>query len=682
MSLNTNLKGRLRNTTLPKTQGLLPVFEAVINSIHAIEESGYSTIDGKIKVEIVRINQSKLKFSKDDKPGPDAEDEIVGFKIIDNGIGFNDTNMESFIELDSEHKIDKGCRGVGRLLWLKAFEKAVIESWYRSTDNKYMYRKFVFDKENGVVEVENRDSDIISESKTIVYLNGFKAYYKEYARKTTLSIANMLFEHCLWYFIREGSAPQILVFDNSNTINLLDIYDDHMISSSSVETIKIKDVDFDIIHVRLSNHTIQTPFVSFCADNRVVKQESISGKIPGLYGKLNDAGKSFIYSCYVTSSYLSEHVRSERIEFDIENSQDDLFSEKEISLQDIKISVLVAAQKYLEPYLVENIRAAKERVAIFASEKAPKYRPIISRLREEDYSIDPNLSDKELDLALHKKLTEIESELISQGHDILVPTHTETPSEYKQRVQAYLDTASDIKKSDLASYVSHRKVIIDLLKSSVEKTRTGDYSTEDVIHQLIMPMGMTSNDIPFESANLWLIDERLAFHDYLASDKSIKSMPITASQSGKEPDIVALNVFENPLLVSEGNNLPLASIVVVELKRPMRDDAKEGEEKDPIEQALGYLERIRAGNIRTSKGRPIPASESIPGFCYILSDITPSIARRCIMHDGILTSDGMGYFFYKKNYKAYVEIFSYDRLINLANDRNRAFFDKLGLPCN
>ena len=66
----------------------------------------------------------------------------------------------------------------------------------------------------------------------------------------------------------------------------------------------------------------------------------------------------------------------------------------------------------------------------------------------------------------------------------------------------------------------------------------------------------------------WLVDERLAFHDYLASDKTLAAMPITGSVSGKEPDIVALNVFNNPVLVSAAPALPLASIVVIELKRP------------------------------------------------------------------------------------------------------------------
>jgi hypothetical protein len=195
-----------------------------------------------------------------------------------------------------------------------------------------------------------------------------------------------------------------------------------------------------------------------------------------------------------------------------------------------------------------------------------------------------------------------------------------------------------------------------------------------------MPMGKDSSQVAIDSCNLWLIDERLAFHNYLASDKTLSSMPITGSTETKEPDICALNIYDNPILVSEGSKLPLASIVVVEIKRPMRNDANEGEEKDPIEQALGYLNRIRQGSVETSTGRPIPHSDSIPGFCYVICDITPSIQNRCTIHDAVLTSDGLGYFFYHKNYKSYVEVISFDRLVNSAKERNRAFFDKLGLP--
>ena len=159
-------------------------------------------------------------------------------------------------------------------------------------------------------------------------------------------------------------------------------------------------------------------------------------------------------------------------------------------------------------------------------------------------------------------------------------------------------------------------------------------------------------------------------------------MPITEATDTKEPDLIGLKVFDNPLLVAEGPALPLASIVVIEIKRPMRNDAASGEADDPIEQALGYLDRVRGGKVQTAMGRPIPGSVDVPGFCYLLCDLTPSIARRCKMHDLKRTYDGMGYFGYKESFQSYVEVISFDRLVNAAKQRNKAFFDKLGLPTN
>jgi hypothetical protein len=40
----------------------------------------------------------------------------------------------------------------------------------------------------------------------------------------------------------------------------------------------------------------------------------------------------------------------------------------------------------------------------------------------------------------------------------------------------------------------------------------------------------------------------------------------------------------------------------------------------------------------------------------------------------------MGYFGFNESAKAYIEVMSFDRLVNSATERNRAFFDKLGLP--
>ena len=112
----------------------------------------------------------------------------------------------------------------------------------------------------------------------------------------------------------------------------------------------------------------------------------------------------------------------------------------------------------------------------------------------------------------------------------------------------------------------------------------------------------------------------------------------------------------------------------------MRNDAKAGEDKDPVEQALGYLNRIRKGKVNTSGGRPIPNSDDIPGYCYVICDITETIEARCQMLDLTITRDHMGYFGFHTQFKSYIEVISFDRLVNAAKERNRAFFDKLGLP--
>jgi hypothetical protein len=153
-------------------------------------------------------------------------------------------------------------------------------------------------------------------------------------------------------------------------------------------------------------------------------------------------------------------------------------------------------------------------------------------------------------------------------------------------------------------------------------------------------------------------------------------MPITGATSTTEPDLVALNVFDNPVVMSETKSPPYASLVVIELKRPMRND-----DSDPVEQALEYLQKIRKGKVKTAEGRPIPNPDEIPGFCYVICDLTPTIMDRCLYrHNLTVTHDHMGYFGYMTNRKAYVEVISFDRLLNGAKERNRAFFEKLGLP--
>lgn len=141
---------------------------------------------------------------------------------------------------------------------------------------------------------------------------------------------------------------------------------------------------------------------------------------------------------------------------------------------------------------------------------------------------------------------------------------------------------------------------------------------------------------------------------------------------------MATRLIDTPVLAAEGQKLPPPSIVVVEIKRPMRKDATE--DKNPIGQCLDYVKRIRVGGVMTATGRPIPKTQEPPAFCYIIADLTESMIERCEMANLRRTHDGLGYFGYNDAAKAYIEVMSFDGLINSATERNKAFFDNLGIP--
>lgn len=676
MSLNTSLSGRLRNTNLPKSHVLLPIFEAVVNSIHSIDErinkhKEFSMSDATIRVIIKRSSQSNLYGTKP---------EITGFKIIDNGIGFNNDNYNSFQTLDSEYKISKGCRGMGRLLWLKVFETATIKSIYKENNN-INERRFKFNAQKDIHDESNTNSQT-NELNTSVSLNTINKAYLPALPKTTMKIAKSLLEHCLWYFLREGSAPNIYIIDTDETISLNKEYESYMINASHRDTFSISNHTFELTHVKLKINSSNQNTVSYSAANRLVKSVSLKGKIPGLYGTFKDENEEFNYMCFVSSDYLTNNVTPERLDFNIPEKENNIFEKTEVSFEAIQNKVFESIKSFLEIYLSSNKELGKKKVEEFINEKAPRYRPLLNRLSEDDKVVNPEISDKDLELKLHEHLVSLESELISEGHNLMIPKNIEDVDDYSTRIESYLSKASDLKQSDLANHVTHRKVILDLLTNALKKDSDNKYVKEDVIHKLIIPMQKDSTEIFEKDSNLWIIDESLSFHNYLASDKTLKSMPITDSTSTKEPDIVSFNIYNNPLLVANSQSLPLASINVIEIKRPMRNDMKSGEDKDPIEQSLGYLRRIRKGGVKTNDGRPIPNSEDIPGFCYILCDLTPSIIERCDYLDLTITADKMGYFGYHQKYNAYIEIISFDRLINMAKKRNKAFFDKLGLPSN
>lgn len=675
----TSLSGRVKNTGLPKSHALLPLLEAVVNGIQAIDARfSDDASQGRLDVRIVRSPETALDLDLGG-PGRTPLEPIVGFVITDNGVGFTPENMKSFETLDSDYKAADGCRGVGRLLWLKAFGKVLVTSTFED-DGELRGRKFEFSVEHEVKPIEPvGPSEGVG---TTVELNGFRAAYQKSARKSAAAIAREVFEHCIWYFLRPGGAPEIRVIDDGEAVLLKDLMDEFVYSEMPRKTIEVKGEKFDMVNLCLKSSTRnQTPRLFWCAASRVVTEENITGKVPGLYGRLkDDSGADFTYVCYLSSDHLDANVRADRTAFDIDEALDEDTIEGEITLDDVRTAVLAEIEVLLADELAAARDEGKSRVNDYVSNRAPRYRPLLKQLESRGLSVDPSVKDSELETVLHRELQKLETEVLAEGKEIFAEVGAERPANYQQRLDEYLSKVTDINQSDLAAYVARRRVILEVLEKLIRPNDDDKYCREDEIHNLLIPMRKDSNEIGTDASNLWIIDERLAFHDYLASDKTFNSMPITDSKSTKEPDIIATRLAGRAVLAADRQTVPLSSIVVVEIKRPMRTDASE--DNNPIDQCLGYVKQIREGGAKTSDGRPIPKSAEAPAFCYIVADLTPRMVDRCELASLRPTQDGLAYFGFNDARRVYIEVISFDGLVNGASQRNRAFFDRLGLPAS
>ncbi len=223
----------------------------------------------------------------------------------------------------------------------------------------------------------------------------------------------------------------------------------------------------------------------------------------------------------------------------------------------------------------------------------------------------------------------------------------------------------------MAHYVCNRKLIVDTF-DELRKRKESDNKPhlEKELHNLIFPMGQTSETLDYEYHNLWLLDERLVFSRYAASDKVI------SKEETQEPDLV---IFHNRLAYRNGENVTNSPITIFEFKRPKRTNYPDNE--NPLKQACQYAEKIRAGKYEMPEGiEPIKVSNETPIYIYIVADRCDKIDEFALKDFSLTSSpDGEGYLGFHKGYNVYIEVISFRKLIEDAKMRNKIFFKKLGI---
>lgn len=653
-----SIKGRVKNFSLPEHKSLMPLFEAVVNSLQAILERKKTEIfDGEISIQIQREQT--------------ISDEVIGriedVIIIDNGIGFNEENFNSFMESDSEYKQDIGGKGVGRFSWLKAFEKVEIDSRYFE-NGEFFHRQFDFSLNSEGVD-DNANKCTEKGNITCVKLCSFLERYKKNSPITLDTIAIKLVQHCFVYLL-DKECPQINIRDNTgNSLSINNLFREKIILEDGTDAFTIEGQEFLMTKFRVDDAIVNGHKIYLCANSRLVDTKDLSKLIVDLDHILGEESKFWILGV-VTSKYLDENVDMNRLSFTIPDILDDGFAPV-ITMNKILSKITELIENHLKDFLVPIAEEKQKRISNYISSKAPQYRHILKYMPERLAKIKPSISDDKLDVVLYQLDRDFELSTKKEGAELVEQLKNDVTQldTYKQKFEEHVAKISDENKSILAKYVAHRKSIIDLFEFGMTIQENDKYVREEFMHNLIYPMRKTSDDIEYEQHNLWLVDERLAYFFFASSD-----IPFNNDKKEDRPDIM---LFDNSIALLESKNDGTAydSVVIFELKKPMRADLTTN---NPIDQITNYMEKIQTNTVTDKNGRIIRTDEHTKFYLYVVCDALENfksiLKNRYSFKE---TIDKLGMF--RMNDNQYIEVLTYDKIVNDAKKRNKILFDKLGI---
>ena len=539
-SFLVDFKGRIRNFNLPKDKALVPLFEAIVNSLQAIEDKG-SGRDGRITVTVNRLEV----LGGDDLP----EGGISGFTITDNGIGFDGPNFESFLKADSQHKEAKGGKGVGRFCWLKAFDHVRVESTF-SEGNELYARKFTFSANSDGIEDEVTGATY-PDTGTTVELRHIKQQFLPFIPKSDDEIADSIMRHCLVYLLADN-CPVITLNDGETNINVNDMLGDLLESRSDTVGFHIKQQEFTLLHIKMRvsasyrSRTAPASKLFLCANNRSVEEEALNSPVlNGLDGWLREH-HGFVYMGVLTGDYLDQNVEATRLSFTFPKSGENLLFD--ISKEEILASAHRAIREFLADYIQEAQDDQHARVERYVTADAPQYRHLLEYAKDDIAAIKYGADDEAIDDALYKAKRKFDRQTATARAKLMRKLENENvdSKDYQQEFMEVIQRASDANKAALADYVAHRRVILDLFERGLELDDSDRYEKESYLHELIYPMRASSDDTAYGAHNLWLIDERLTYSTYISSD-----LPFGGSHNEQRPDIMCL---EQPVFRAFGSS--------------------------------------------------------------------------------------------------------------------------------
>lgn len=652
-NLESDIVGRVNRLALRPSEktALLPLMEAVSNSLYSVTDrlGSQTSANGRISINVIRQDSSLGRG-------------IVGFEVEDNGQGFTEENFSSFKTPDSRLKETRGGKGVGRLAWLKVFKKITIDSTYRE-GTQWKRRKFDFRLQDRDQIHEHDVDPEICHYKTVISFRDFHQPFDNRCSTKESVIETRVAAHFIPMFVA-GNAPKVTVIDEGLEVELESLFSNSIVDQAT-ETLTIAEGDdaFELTvwsmkcdrKMRFNPPAFNYAFIA--GDSRSVIEYSVDEQL-GLKALDND----YLYVCCASSPYLDQKVNSERTAFTLEPQEIDA----------VKRGIASSARNFLRPYIdkavAKKVQTSRELIA-----ENPQFLYLADAVSEFAESLQPNAFAKE-EIFLEMSRGRFRRQKKFSGVEKSIKTGDLLKGPLTQKVDEYQKYIADEKRGALAEYVTKRKAVLDLFESLLEykDPQEETYNKEDALHQLFCPMRIDSKGLTIEDHNLWLLDDRLAFFSYFASDKLLNQY--TTLRDDERPDLA----FFYDACVAWREREETDTVVIVEFKRPMREDYSKG--KDPIQQVLSYVQRLKSTSGETDiRGRALSGIRPSTSFhCYVVADITPQLEDRIIGRFE-KTPDGQGYFGYTTNPSAFVEIVPFGKVMRDARLRNAIFFQKLGI---
>lgn len=484
-----NFKNRVRNFKFSTSDVFVPLYEAIINSIQAIEERG-NYDDAKIDIRIARDSYRIAGFTSG----------IFSIQITDNGIGFIERNFDSFSTSDSDYKFEIGGKGVGRINWLKAFEIIYVKSIYEENGKRYE-RMFDFNIDDEIHNIKVREVSQDTPLETSILLYNLNQEFRNATEVSLKEISSKIIEHFATYFVI-GAMPKTTISDEMETINLNDFFETEKFIETKNEVVTSNDTTFNIRHVFLNATTSSKHAIYICAQNRVVCSYDVTN-IEDLPTTFTINGKKAIYQCYVHSDFLDKDVNSERTYFSNVIFEDESLDTRPHFKLAINLYEVVYNQinQFLKDYLQPMRDVRNMQINDFIENNCPQYKYLTKYAGDEIKNISYTVASNPDKLMVELNKLNLK---FNMKHNYQVgKTLQETSNPTKEKLFNLVSPLLENLRSELANYLTRRNKTVDIFERVLELEPT----LEELIHHFFLFDQETSSD----ETNLWLVYDRLSF---------------------------------------------------------------------------------------------------------------------------------------------------------------------------